>query len=318
MKIHLVTPARKNSRNGNRTSALRWAGMLRDKGHIVHVETDYNGEACDLLIALHAWRSAGAIDRYRQHYPTGPLIVALGGTDVNGFLKSDPETTLRSIRTADALVCLHNLIADELPLDQRQKLHVIRQSARPLARPRKPASRHFDVCVIGHLREEKDPFRAALAAARLPETSRLRVIHLGKAHNPQWQEQAEQEMRRNSRYLWKGEVPAWQVRREFQRTHLMVISSNQEGGANVVSEAIVAGVPIIASDIAGNVGLLGKDYPGYYPVGDEQALADLLYRAETEPEWLAGLEHYCQSLEKRFTPEAEAAAWGALVETCGG
>ncbi len=78
--------------------------MLRDKGHLVHIDTDYQGEACDLLIALHAWRSAGAVDRYRQLNPAGPLIVALGGTDVNGFLKSDPETTLRTIRTADALV----------------------------------------------------------------------------------------------------------------------------------------------------------------------------------------------------------------------
>ena len=318
MKIHLVTPAKKNARNGNRTSAMRWAGLLRTAGHVVHIDTEYNGESTDLMIALHAWRSAGAIDRYRQRFPDGPLIVALGGTDVNGFLKSDPETTLRSIRAADALVCLHDLIADELPFDQRQKLHVIRQSARPLAGPRKPVRKHFDVCVIGHLREEKDPFRAAQASALLPETSRLRVIHLGKAHDPQWQEQAEQEMCRNPRYTWKGEVPAWRVRREFQRTHLMVISSNQEGGANVVSEAIVAGVPIIASDIPGNVGLLGADYPGYYSVGDEQALAKLLNRAETEPEWLAGLEHYCRSLEECFTPETEAAAWGVLVESCGG
>ena len=183
MKIHLVTPAKRNARNGNRTSALRWAGMLRDKGHVVHVDTDYKGESTNLLIALHAWRSAGAIDRYRQHYPTGPLIVALGGTDVNGFLKSDPETTLRSILAADALVCLHDLIADELPEDQREKLHVIRQSASPLSSPRKPVRKHFDVCVIGHLREEKDPLRTAQAAALLPKTSRLRVIHLGKAHS---------------------------------------------------------------------------------------------------------------------------------------
>ena len=314
MKIHLVTPAKKNSRTGNRRSALRWARMLRDAGHRIRLTTEYNGESTDLLIALHAWRSAEAIDRYRQRYPSGPLIVVLGGTDVNGFLKSDPETTLRSIRAADALVCLHDLIAGELPADQRKKLHVIRQSALPLTSPRHLASRHFDVCVIGQLREEKDPFRAARAAALLPETSRLRVIHLGKAQNLEWQEQAEQEMQRNPRYFWKGEVPAWRVRRELQRTHLMVISSTQEGGANVVSEAIVAGVPIIASNIAGNIGLLGEDYPGYYPVGDEQALVDLLYRAETDSAFLASLEKYSQRLAPLFSPAHEASAWVKLVE----
>lgn len=313
MKIHLVTPAKKNSRNGNRTSALRWAGMLRSRGHRVQVDTDYSGEVVDLLIALHAWRSADAINRYRMLYPRGPLIVALGGTDVNTFLKSDPEKTLKSIRSADALVCLHELISEELPIEQRKKLHVIRQSALPLSGSRQPGSRYFDVCVIGHLREEKDPFRTALAASLLPETSKLRVIHLGKAHTTQWRRQAEAQMHHNPRYLWKGEVPAWRVRREFKRTQLMVISSTQEGGANVVSEAIVAGVPIIASNISGNVGLLGIDYPGYYPVGDERALADMLHRAETDPTWLESLGHYGRQLAAAFTTEAEANAWGSLV-----
>ena len=120
-------------------------------------------------------------------------------------------------------------------------------------------------------------------------------------------------MAENQRYFWKGEVPAWRVRIEFQRTHLMVISSNQEGGANVVSEAIVAGVPIIASDIPGNVGLLGKGFPGYYPVGDEQALANLLYRAETDSAFLASLEKYGQRLAPLFSPAHEASAWTKLV-----
>ena len=59
----------------------------------------------------------------------------------------------------------------------------------------------------------------------------------------------------------------------------MVISSLSEGGANVISEAAVAGVPVLASRIDGNVGLLGADYPGYFPVGDTEALARLLRTA---------------------------------------
>jgi putative glycosyltransferase (TIGR04348 family) len=313
MKIHLVTPAKKRSRNGNRTSALRWAGILRQQGHKVRVDTDYNGESVDLVIALHAWRSAAAIARYRSLFPSGPLIVALGGTDVNGFLKTDPETTLGSMRFADALVCLHDLIAAELPVELREKLRVIRQSARPLPRARKPGSRYFDVCVIGHLREEKDPFRSALAARLLPDSSRLRVIHLGKAHSEEWSSRAREEMAQNQRYHWKGEVPGGSVRQELVRTRLMVISSIQEGGANVISEALVAGVPIIASQIAGNIGLLGADYPGYFPSGDEHALAKLLYLAETDASFLKTLENHCQRLAPAFTPEREAAAWAKVI-----
>ena len=313
MKISLITPADKQSKNGNRTTALRWARMLRQAGHRVRIDVAYGGEAADLMIALHAWRSAAAILRYRERFPGGPLVVGLGGTDVNTYLKSDPEPTLRSMKMADALICLHGLIGEALPAGLRKKLHVVHQSALPLAGPRRPAQRNFDICVIGHLREEKDPFRTALAARRMAPTSKLRVIHLGRAHTPNFANKARAEMARNPRYRWLGEVPGWRVRRELAKTRAMVISSNQEGGANVVSEAIVAGVPVIASDIAGNVGLLGRDYPGTYPVGDEAALARLLDRAETEPAFIEALERHGRKLKPLFSPASERAALKRIV-----
>jgi putative glycosyltransferase (TIGR04348 family) len=315
MKIHLVTPAKENSRNGNRTSAVRWAGLLRRAGHRVKIDTDYNGEPADLVIALHAWRSAAAIRRYREASPQGPLVVALGGTDVNTYLENDPRTTLASMQMADALVCLHDLVADQLPVALRQKLSVIRQSAKPLPRPRNPPKRFFDICVIGHLRAEKDPFRSAFAARLLPAESKVRVLHYGKAHGPKWALQAEAEMRINPRYHWKGEVSAGQVRQAFIRAHLMVISSLQEGGANVVSEALVAGVPIIASDIAGNIGLLGRDYGGYFRVGDEVSLAERIRQAEVDERFMKTLEQQGRALAPMFTPEQELSAWQKLLAT---
>ncbi|MBC8238980.1 MAG: TIGR04348 family glycosyltransferase [Alphaproteobacteria bacterium] len=313
MKISLITPAVKQSKNGNRTTALRWARLLRDAGHRVRIDVDYRGEATDLLLAIHVWRSAGAIQRYRQRLPNGPLVIGLGGTDVNTFLKSDPETTLRTMAMADALICLHDLIGEALPAPFRKKLHIVRQSALPLPGPRRPATQHFDICVIGHLRDEKDPFRTALAARQLPPDSRLRVIHLGKAHTAEYADQAVAEMAVNPRYRWLGEVPGWRVRRELAKTRLMVISSNQEGGANVVSEAIVAGVPVVASDIAGNIGILGRGYPGYYPVRDEAALARLLVRTETEAGFLDMLASHGRKLEPLFRAAHERAALNEIV-----
>jgi len=155
VKISLITPAKNQSRNGNRPTALRWARLLRALGHRVHINVDYCGEATDLLIAIHAWRSAASILRYRERFPNGPLVVGLGGTDVNTFLKSHPETTRCSMEMADALICLHDLIGGALPASFRNKLHVVRQSALPLARLRRPTMRTFDICVIGHLRDEK-------------------------------------------------------------------------------------------------------------------------------------------------------------------
>ncbi len=314
MKISLITPANKQQRNGNRTSAIRWARFFKENGHQVRIDVEYTNEPADLMVALHAWRSSTAVNRYRERYPNGPLIVALGGTDVNTFLRSDPKVTLATMDQADALVSLHDCMKDSLPLRFHRKLHVVKQSAKPLPAPRRPTSRYFDICVIGHLREEKDPFRTALAARMATRSSRLRVVHMGKAHSPEWSAQAESEMLINPRYIWKGDMPNWRVRREFARTHLMVISSKQEGGANVVSEAIVAGVPIIASNIPGNIGLLGPNYPGYYPVQNETALAAILERAETHPTFLYDLTLYGASLRRTFLADKEAAGWQHVIK----
>ena len=134
------------------------------------------------------------------------------------------------------------------------------------------------MAVIGHLRDVKDPFRAAEAARRLPARSRIRIVHLGAAETPQWTARAQAEMKANPRYVWRGDRPRAEVRRLLGRARAMVLSSLSEGGANVISEAVAAGVPVLASRIDGSVGLLGRDYPGYFPVGDTAALARLLHR----------------------------------------
>jgi putative glycosyltransferase (TIGR04348 family) len=313
VKISLITPAKKLSRAGNRTTAVRWARIFQELGHRVRISVDYDGQAADLMVALHAWRSFESILAFRERYPDRPLVVALTGTDIYRFLASEPEVTTRSLEMADVLVCLHDLVYRDIPRCFADKLEVIYQSALPLTRPRSPSRRHFDICVIGHLRDEKDSLRAALAARELPASSRLRVIHLGKAHDEDWAEKARAEMHANPRYFWRGEVPGWAVRKEFVKTHLMVLSSVMEGGANVVSEAIVAGVPVIASDIPGSIGLLGTDYPGYYPAQDTAALASMLWRAETEPGFLDRLARACAERAPMFTPEREFHGWHRLL-----
>ncbi len=313
MKISLITPAYKQSRGGNRTTAVRWARILRDLGHRVDIALDYDGSPADAMVALHAWRSAGSITRFSELHPGRPLIVALTGTDIYRFIDSDESVTLGSIALADRLIGLHDLAGRAIPAKYRSKLHIIYQSALPLPGKRTPMSRHFDVCVIGHLRDEKDSMRTAYAARLLPEESRIRVSHLGRAHDDSWAVKAEAEMARNRRYRWLGEVPGWAVRRAFAKTRVMVLSSKMEGGANVISEAVVAGVPVIASRIAGSVGLLGADYPGYYPVGDASALARVLRRAEVDAGFLASLAKACKARAPLFTPKREVAAWRKLL-----
>lgn len=312
MRILILTPAPPRSRAGNRATAIRWAGLMRKLGHTVNIITQYTGQNTDVFIALHAWRSAAAIQHFKAVHPNTPIIVAITGTDVYRFIHSHPKATLKSINTADYLVGLHDLISNTLPDEQQHKVHIIKQSARTIA-PRNPYKRYFHVAVMGHLRAEKDPLRPALAVRNLAENSTIQIHHYGKAHSPKWAKMAHQEMAINPRYRWHGEIAHHKIRQVYQRAHCLVLPSRMEGGANVISEAIVAGLPIIASDIEGSVGLLGSDYLGYYPVENEQALKKLLLKMESDKNFYRTIQQSCLDKQKLFTPEQEQNAWHKLL-----
>jgi putative glycosyltransferase (TIGR04348 family) len=312
MKICIVTPAGPKQRNGNRVTAARWSRFLRQLGHEVLLEESWGGEEPDLMIALHARRSHSSIRRYAAAHPHRPLIVALTGTDLYRDIRSD-EAARESLELATALIVLQEKGPEELEPRHRAKTHVIYQSAEPIKR-QPPVKRYFDVCVIGHLRDEKDPFRAALAARLLSPTSRVRVIHTGRPYDEEFAERARLEASENPRYRWLGETPRWKARRLLSRSRLLAQTSVMEGGANVVSEALVSGVPVVASDIPGNVGMLGENYPGYYPVDDEEALSRLLYRAETDGAFYENLEAGCEARKHLVLPEREKAVLGRVVE----
>jgi putative glycosyltransferase (TIGR04348 family) len=314
MNIVVITPTRPSSRSGNRTTALRWARMFRHLGHSARLASEYDGTPADLMVALHAWRSADAVGRFRALHPDRPLIVALSGTDLYEYIDRDPQPTLRSLESADRLVALQDLARRRIPPRFRGKLRIIHQSAAPLPRRRANSSRAFEVAVVAHLRKVKDPLRAAKAVRLVPAASRLRIVHVGGADTAQWAERARAEMHDNRRYVWRGEVSGAAVRRLLGRARALVLSSLSEGGANVVSEAVAAGVPVLASRIDGSVGLLGRDYPGYFPVGDTAALARLLRRIEAEPDFLARLRAAVARRRDLFRPAQELAAWKTLIE----
>ncbi len=323
MRIGIVTPAPPNSRYGNRITALRWAKILRRQGNSVSVLQKYDGKPSDLLIALHARRSYPSIIKFRRQTPQGQIIVALTGTDLYRDLRRN-RSTQKSLEIANRIVVLQPKAIEELLPAWRAKARVIYQSVETLpARASKTKANKaylndrsngsFDVCVIGHLRAVKDPFRAALAARSLPRSSRVRILQMGSAMTDAMAVQARKEMRANPRFEWLGELPRSHIRRILAKSRLSVVASRIEGGANVVSEAITASVPILASRIDGNVGILGADYPGLFDVGDTQQLARLLARAETDREYLAELRDRCKRLAPLFDPTREEQAWADLI-----
>jgi len=312
VKIALITPAPAQVHTGNRTTADRWARLLNELEHDVSVNKDWNGEECDVLIALHARRSFPDIQRFRQKRPNAPLIVALTGTDLYNDLKNNAEA-ICSLELASRIVVLQELGAKAVPQSARAKVRVIYQSAeRPSPLPRREDS-CFQVCVLAHLRPVKDPMLSAYAVRDLPVSSRIRVKHAGAVLDAEFAAQVEAEQRRNPRYQWLGPLSHEDSMGLLARSHLLALTSLLEGGANVVSEAIAVGTPVISTLIPGSVGILGVDYPGYFSVGDTAALRELLQRAESDQAFYRDLQQRVASLQPLVNAARERETWANLL-----
>jgi putative glycosyltransferase (TIGR04348 family) len=315
VKIFIATPQPPGSTLGNAITANRWAKILRQLGHEVTLAMQWvrGSEKCDVLIALHARRSYPSIQQFRQADPVRPLIVVLTGTDLYGDLPAGDLDALESLDLATRIIVLQEGACEELPEKVRSRIAVIYQSAVAPSNPRQPQEDCFEVCVLSHLRDVKDPLRAAHAARRLHSESRVRILHAGRALSSDWEAKAREEEEINLRYQWLGDRPHDEAMQLLSGSRLLVLSSLMEGGASVIAEAVVCGVPVLCSKIRGNIGMLGPDYPGYFPPGDHAELRELLRRAETERRFLEALRNGVLALQSRFAPEAERASWSQLL-----
>lgn len=313
MRIALVTPAPRGSRSGNRHTALRWAAFLRAAGHHVDVSNEWHETPADLLLALHARRSHASIRAFRDAHAARPLVLALTGTDVYADIHRDRDAQ-ESLRLADRFIVLQPGAIDELPRHLRGKAAVVVQSCSSALRQR-PVKREFRICVVGHLRAEKDPLLAGLALTCIPADANVKVVQLGASLDDALAGAAQALALRDPRYRWLGSVAHARALRWLASSHAMVISSRMEGGANVVSEAIRIGVPVLASRISGNIGLLGVHYPGYFDLGNARELAECMLRIATDRKAYNLLRKHIAALRPMVDPRNEARQLLAAVES---
>lgn len=272
----------------------------------------WEGEPADLLVALHARRSAASIERWSQARPGAPRVLVLTGTDLYRDIAVDPAAQ-RSLALADRLVVLHERGIDDLPAAWRAKAVACFQSTTPRA-PLPKTGRHLRAVMVGHLRPEKAPQTYFAAARRLAGRPDIRLDHVGAALDPDLGRAARALEAEASGYRWLGALPHAAARRRIQAAHLLVHCSLMEGGAHVVMEAVRSGTPVLASRIPGNVGMLGADYTGYFEPGDDQGLAALLERCRDDPAILSDLRARCAARDPLFEPARERATLTALLD----
>jgi len=314
--IVIISPYLQNANNGNWQTAWRWSRFLSKKYKIT-LALEWDGCACDAMIALHARRSATSIAAFADTFPELPLIVVLTGTDLYRDIGSD-ESAQHSLQVATQLIILQAAGLQVLDKRLHAKTQVIYQSApslKPVKHNPKKLPRFFDVTMVGHLRGEKDPATFMHAVQSL-ESASIRMIHIGGALDPGLAAQAEKTQELYPRYHWLGNVAHAATRQRLKRSQLMVITSRMEGGANVIIEAVTSGVPVLASDISGNRGMLGENYAGYFPVGDSKKLAQLIDQAASDANFYRRLQTQCAARAEFFSPERERKTLLKLIDRC--
>jgi putative glycosyltransferase (TIGR04348 family) len=311
--IHIVSPASARENNGNWQTASRWRRHLaRDFRVTIVPGWQPEDQVPDLLIALHARRSAAPLAAFHAAHPGRPTLLVMTGTDLYRDIHAD-DAARASLARADALVVLQPRGLDELPADVRGKARVIYQSAPRLRPARARPGMPPDIVMIGHLREEKDP-RTFMEAARRVQVPGVRLLHIGAALDPALGDLARATAAATPAYRWLGALPHMATRRRLRHCHAMVIASRMEGGANVIIEAVTSGVPVLASHISGNIGMLGEDYAGYFAPGDATALARLVERSVLDVRFHARLRRQCAARARLFAPAAERAGLLDLVD----
>jgi putative glycosyltransferase (TIGR04348 family) len=313
-RIGIASPAQAASNNGNWHTAARWAGHLAPIAQVSIFE-QWTGEPLHALIALHARKSAPSVEAFRREHPAGRIVLVMTGTDLYRDLPDDDPLAKRSLELADEIVVLQERALRALPPAAAGKARVIVQSSDAL--PRAPAAREdgrpIRFIAIGHLRDVKDPLTLGRAAARLAADPRLRIEHVGEALDPRLAAELAALTRSCPNYRWLGGLPHLATLEHLQGADALVHPSRMEGGANVVIEAVCSAVPVLASAIDGNIGLLGEGYGGYFDAGDVAALAALMTRFASDGAFAAALAARCAALRGAFAPEREAAAVRALV-----
>jgi putative glycosyltransferase (TIGR04348 family) len=303
MKIAIVVPRSAAPRGGNLHTSARWAKFLRGLGHRVREIREWRGGPDDLLLALHAYKSHSSISRFSRERPASPLVVALTGTDLYRDIGRYPEAR-ESLGMAARLIVLQEEGLRELSPYLRTKTRVVYQSSDVKLRQVLDRSR-FRIAVVGHLREEKDPFRAVLALRFVDRSAAIEVVQIGGSLHPEMTRQARGWAQRERRYRWLRSVPHRRAMSELAKSHVLVVSSLMEGGANVICEAARIGVPVLASRVPGNVGMLGRDYPGYYPLRNERALGRLIERCRTDSAFYKRLRSAVIRRRGLFSPASE-------------
>lgn len=311
MRVCVASPYSLNEVKGNTVTTRRIVDLLAAEGVAARGSHLFDGGDADVLIALHAVKGAAAVFAFLEQFPRGKVVILITGTDLYESLPAGSERGERALELAHRIVVVQEAAILRLPARFREKVRVIPASLDPVELRHVPESPPFVISVLGHPRPVKRPFLTIEAVARHPEWSEVEVWQIGEALDKESRRSAEEWVRRDGRYRYLGGQPREEALRLCAKSSLTINSSILEGGANAVVEAMTMGVPVLASRIEGNVGILGADYPGYFEEGKlDQAIGEVIEKEFALQDWV----DLASARLELFSQEKEARSWLELLD----
>lgn len=312
MRVLIVTPYPLSGSNGNTITAKRLETILDIppiRAEALHTHTP---PPADILINLHATKTFPAAKHFKATNPNAKLITLITGTDLNQHLPAKHPHIAPALELADVIVVPHHHALPELPTSVHAKTKVIPASIVIPELPSLPPLPSPTIILPSHLREVKNPFLLNRALAVIPDLH-LHALLLGRELEAGLSQLAFQLQENDQRFRYLGELDHHQTLAHIRGATLTLNTSHQEGGPNAIAESIVLGTPVIASRIAGNVGMLGTTYPGLFTPDDPASLASLIKKFLTDPTFHNLLTQKTLALADHFHPAREQRSWLELL-----
>lgn len=264
MKILICIPFEKDAPTGNSVAASRLGEGFERRGHDVAfmgatiASDDLRRFQPDAALVLHARRCAAALKAIAG--AGVPIAISLRGTDINEGL--DDPAVAAALSAGDALVVFHErfkvrLAAKnpswaaktavvpngvELPksdVDYRRRLEIPQEA--------------FLFATVAGLREVKRPlWPAPLLEGLREESPRLHWVHAGLPMEPDLARAMESLARRRPWVRHVDEVPHAEMDSFLRAADAVVSCSRSEGMPHAAREAMLAGRPLLLSDIEGH------------------------------------------------------------------
>jgi glycosyltransferase involved in cell wall biosynthesis len=298
----------------NPLAAVAFVGLVRALAAAVTEEC----RAAPVDVVHAHWWVPGGVAAALASRRGRPFIVTLHGTDVALSRKLPGGRWLMGavLRRAAAVTAVSTALAEAAALATGRPAAEIPVTPMPLApataEPRR--GERSGAVFVGRLTRQKrvgDLLEALAFLARSGRRLELTIVGDGPERAALERRAAATDLAGTVTFV--GAVPPEAVAGHLELKRLLVLPSVDEGLGLVVAEALVAGVPVVATRSGGIPDLMTDPEAGaLVPPCDSAALAEAMGRVAGDGRYLEGAARAGRALLERLSPEAVAAGFEAI------